>query len=443
LLGAYYPWAVVAFLIVLFASNFIDRIILGLLVAPIRADLHISDTQFSLLAGFAFATMYVCAGVFMGWLVDHWSRPLLIAGGCAIWSVMTAMCGAANSFWSLFACRVGVGVGEATLSPSAYSLISDFFARHKLARALSFYASGAVVGHGAGLLVGGSTILALADVHVNLPLLGQPRPWQLVFLAIGIPGLLLAALTPLIIKEPPRRFTATETSEEVTIKSTAAFIWKRRAIYLAVMFGVTASALFSYAASTWLPSVLTRVHHFNAGKAGIFLGLSALVLGLPGCLLSGWLADYFIARGRADGHIIVSKIYVAGLAVCIALVAFAPWPWLSLTMIAALGFFLFTWTGVPTALLQLLTPNRMRGQVSSIYLFLINIFGLGLGPTMVGLGNDYIFGRPNAVGYSLALVGAIGLIPSLVLWEFAGRRIRAEAAAGAFQVRADATSGAA
>ena len=432
-----------AFLILLFASNFIDRIILGLLVGPIRADLHISDTQFSLLAGFAFATMYVTAGLFMGWLVDHGSRRLIIAGGCAIWSVMTAMCGVANTFWGLFGCRVGVGVGEATLSPSAYSLISDFFARHKLARALSFYASGAVVGHGVGLLVGGSTILALADVHVDLPLVGQPRPWQLVFLAIGIPGLLLAALTPLIIQEPVRRFTSTELSGEVTIKSTAAFIWKRRAIYLAIMLGVTASALFSYAASTWLPSVLTRVHHFSAGRAGIFLGLSSLFLGLPGCLFSGWLADYFIARGRADGHIIVSKIYVGGLAVCGILVPFAPWPWLSLAMIAGLGFFLFTWTGVPTALLQLLTPNRMRGQVSSIYLFLINIIGLGLGPTMVGLSNDYLFVRPDGVGQSLALVGAIGLIPSLLLWEFAGRRIRAEAAAGAFQIDAAAKPGAA
>jgi MFS family permease len=436
LLGAYYSWAVVAFLIVLFASNFIDRIILGLLVAPIRADLHISDTQFSLLAGFSFATMYVTAGVFMGWLVDHGSRRLLIAGGCAVWSAMTALCGVASNFWSLFACRVGVGIGEATLSPSAYSLISDLFARNKLARALSFYASGAVVGHGVGLLVGGSTILALADVHIVLPYVGQPRPWQLVFLAIGVPGLLLAALTPLVIKEPVRRFTSTELSAQVTIKSTAAFIWRRRAVYLAVMFGVTASALFSYAASTWLPSVLIRVHHFNAGQAGIFLGLSSLILGLPGCLLSGWLADYFIARGRVDGHIIVSKIYVSGLAVCGILAPFAPWPWLSLTMIAGLGFFLFTWTGVPTALLQLMTPNRMRGQVSSIYLFLINIVGLGLGPTLVALGNDYIFARPDAVGRSLSLVGVVGLVSSLLLWEFAGRRIRAEAAEGMFQINA-------
>jgi MFS family permease len=116
------------------------------------------------------------------------------------------------------------------------------------------------------------------------------------------------------------------------------------------------------------------------------------------------------------------------------LAPFAPWPWLSLAMIAGLGFFLFTWTGVPTALLQLLTPNRMRGQVSSMYLFLINIVGLGLGPTLVGLGNDYVFVRPTAVGQSLALVGVIGLVPSLLLWEFVGRRIRADAAAGILQL---------
>jgi len=177
-LRRYYPWLVVAYLIVLYTSSFIDRTILGLLVEPIRADLNITDTQFGLVAGFSFALLYTLAGIPMGWIVDHGSRRMLIAGGCAVWSVMTAACGMVNTFWGLFAARVGVGVGEATLSPASYSLLSDFFARDKLARAMSFYSLGIPLGSGLALLIAGSVVAIVADLDVRLPVIGSPRPWQ-------------------------------------------------------------------------------------------------------------------------------------------------------------------------------------------------------------------------------------------------------------------------
>lgn len=427
-LRKYYPWLVVAYLIVLYTSSFIDRTILGLLVEPIRADLDITDTEFGLIAGFSFALLYTLAGIPMGWVVDHGSRRMLIAGGCAVWSLMTALCGLANSFWQLFAARVGVGVGEATLSPASYSLLSDLFARDKLARALSFYSLGIPLGSGLALLIGGSVVAVVADLQVDMPFVGGLRPWQIVFLLIGIPGLLLAALTPVIIKEPSRHNIAAEgvgVNEKPTIPATISYLWQRRGTYLTIFLGVSAGAAFSYAASTWMPATLIRVHQFSAAEAGIFLGSAMLALGIPGCIFAGWLADHLVARGRADGHLVVGKVYVTGMFVCGALGPLMPWPAVSLTLIAGLGFFSFTWTGVPTALLQIITPNRMRGQTSGIYLFVVNSVGLGLGPTAVGFFTDFTFGDETAVGKSLALVGLIALGLSYISLHFAARRIAA------------------
>jgi MFS family permease len=421
----YYPWIIVVFLIVLYSLSFVDRVTLSLLVGPIRKDLAISDTQFSVLAGFAFAIMYAVAGMPMGWIADHRSRRIVIAVGCALWSLMTALCGVVNGFWALFGARVGVGIGEATLTPAAYSLLSDLFPREKLARALSFYLIGIPLGSGLALLIGGSVVAAASHLTLEFPILGTPRPWQAVFLAIGLPGLLLAAATLFVIKEPPRKKIQIGAIDQdlPSISTTAAFLWQRRDIYSLLIGGVSCASLFSYAASTWIPATLIRVHGFSAGHAGMFLGTSIIVLGIPGCITSGAIADSLIKRGRVDGHIIVAKIYCVGIAICGVLGPIVPWRGLSLTLIAALGFFSFTWSGVPSAFLQIITPNRMRGQTSAIYIFAISVIGLGLGPTMVGLTTDHIFGHDNAVGKSLALVGAVFLGLALVQFQMLGHRV--------------------
>ena len=411
--GRYYPWVVLVLLIALYTSSFIDRSIFGLLVKPIRADLQISDTEYSLLAGFAFALLYTFAAIPMGWIVDNGSRRMLIAIGCAVWSLMTALCGVANSFGTLFAARVGVGIGEAVLSPAAYSLLSDLFPKEKLARALSLYSLGIPIGSGLALMIGGSVVGYFADMTPDLPLFGTPKPWQVVFLVIGIPGLILALLTPLIVREPPRKGTAT--AEHSNLPTVLRFMWRHRGIYITVIAGVTANAIGSYGAMTWMPTVLQRVHGFSAGDAGFYLGLSTLALGIPGTILSGWLADRLVMRGRGDGHILVGILYIVGVFICGFLAPIIPDRTASLTLIGGFGFFIFTWIGVPTALLQIVTPVRMRGQVSAIYLFSTGIFGIGVGPTAVGAATDYIFKSDAAVGKSLFLVGIVTLSVALVL----------------------------
>lgn len=198
-------WIVVGLLMVAYTSSFIDRQIMSLLVEPIRADLGITDTQFSLLAGLAFSIFYSVMGLPLGWLADRMSRRMIILVGMIAWSIMTALCGLATSFLALFIARVGVGIGEAALSPAAYSLISDYFPPERRARAISAYAMGPYLGSGLALIIGGQVIEAASRMGpFTIEGLGTFAPWQAVFFAVGLPGVIIALLF-LLIREPERR----------------------------------------------------------------------------------------------------------------------------------------------------------------------------------------------------------------------------------------------
>ena len=421
-----YPWLVVVFLILLYTSAYIDRSIFGLLVKPVRADLGINDTQYSLLAGFAFAVLYTTSAIPLGYVVDNGSRRMLIAVAAAFWSTMTALCGLANSFTGLFVARLGVGVGQAPLSPSSYSLLSHLFPKEKLGRALSFYHLGIPFGSGLALVIGGSLVDFFAQSTWSLPFAGEMKPWQMVFVAIGVPGLLLAAATPFVIKEPPRQTNAAGQIERPGLPTVLKYIWQHRGFYggffTAAAFGPVAFNAFAY----WMPTYLQRIHNYSASDAGLLLGTATVLLGIPGSLGAGWAADMLIGRGRRDGHLIVSGTYLVGCFVfgCIGPLIPAREP--AIVMVAALGFFNVTWAGVLTAALQIMTPVRMRGQVSAIYLFVAGIIGLGLGPTLVGLATDFVFHNDAAVGKSIALVGTVALVIGLAGVEVARRNFLKE-----------------
>jgi len=414
---AAYPWIVVLFLMLLYTSSYIDRMILNLLVKPIRADFAISDTRFSLLTGIAFIGVYTLAGIPLGRVVDRSSRRALIAAGVFIWSLMTAGCGLANSYWQLFAARIGVGIGEATLSPASYSLVSDYFSPARLGRALSVYTLGNPLGSGLALIIGGLVVKALSESGpLDLPLLGAAKPWQAVFLIVGLPGLALAALTLLVVREPARHETAAGQDRHADFPAVLRQLWDNRRIYGAIFLGLGIAQMPAYGANAWYPAFLQRVHGFTIAEAGLFLGLSTLILGTLGSIVAGWLADTLLAKGRTDGHLIVGLIYSAGLLVCLGGGTIIPDRSLSLVMVSATSFFANTWSGVNAAALQLVTPNRMRGQISALYLFAAALIAIGFGPTAVALATDYIFGRDNAVGSSLALNAVVFVtIGALVL----------------------------
>jgi MFS family permease len=415
--GTLYAWFIVVFLMVLYTSSFIDRTILSLLVKPIRADLHLTDTEFSYLTGLAFVVLYTTAGIPLGWVADRWSRRGLIAVGVALWSVMTASCGLANSFWRLFVSRAGVGIGEATLLPCSYSLISEYFPSERLARPLSVFALGIPIGSGLALMIGGSVIEAIGTIGpVDLPMLGVTKPWQSVFLIVGIPGLILALLAVLIIREGAHR-SERKVEKRPSFAAVFAYMWRHRGVYGTLALSLGCFAIFSYGANAWFPTYLQRVHGFTTGEAGLFLGSSTLVFGVLGSLTAGWFADRLTQRSRLDGLSVVGMGYALGLFVCGSLGPIVPLPWLSTTLLATAGFFSLTWLGVNTSILQTVTPRHMRSQVSAIHLFITNMIGLGLGPTAIAASTDYIFKRDQAVGFSLALVGTVSLaLGCLVLW---------------------------
>jgi MFS family permease len=413
--GTAYPWFVVLFLMVLLTSSFIDRTILSLLVKPIRQDLHLTDTEYSYLAGLSFVILYTTTGIPLGWLADRWSRRWLIAGGVALWSVMTASCGLAGSFWRLFASRVGVGIGEATLSPCSYALISELFPPERRARPLSVFTLGIPIGSGLALMIGGAVIEAISKVGpIDLPVVGVTRPWQSVFLIVGLPGLVLALLTLLIVRETPQRLLKTA-DEQPSFSAVLAYMGRHIGIYANLALSLGCFAIYGYGGTAWLAAYLQRVHGFSASQAGMFLGSSVLVLGVLGSVACGWFADRMVQGGRRDALSATGIPYAIGMVATASLGTVMPVPSLSLALVALQGFFSLTWAGVNIATLQTVTPPRMRGQVSATYLFFTNMIGLGIGPTAIAACTDHLFHRDSAVGWSISLVGTVAMVVAILI----------------------------
>jgi MFS family permease len=405
-------WLAMLVLALLYMSSYIDRTILGILVGPIKKDLGISDTQFSLLTGFAFVIFYTVAGIPMGWMVDRFNRRNIIVWGVSVWSIMTAACGLVSSYWGLFAARIGVGVGEATLSPATYSITTDLFDAKRLARALSVYSLGIPIGTALASIIGGAVVNSVgAGEVISLPIVGDTKPWQLVFFIVGLPGLILALMAHFLVKEPPRsKPKGGPKGDDVKLSSfgeTLSYLFSHKRAYAALFLGPALVNMFSFSVIAWYPAYLQRVHEMPIAQSGLFVGLSTITFGILGTVFSGWLADRFVTRGNLDGHMRVGMLYGLGIFVCGGLGPLMPVVAVSLALASFTMFFSNTWNGVSAAALQLVTPPQMRGQMSAIWLFFSNLVVMTFGPLMVALITDYVFGREDAVGYSLAMSATV------------------------------------
>src|SRR5579872_1301606 len=275
-----YAWYVAGVLTLMYVFSFIDRQIFSLIVAPLRRDLGITDTQVSVLQGFSFALFYTFCGIPLGRLADKYNRRGLIACGLVAWSAFTSMCGLAKSFGQMLFWRMGVGVGEAALSPAAYSIITDDFPKEKLATAISVYSMGIYIGSGLSFLLGGIVVrFASAKELWMLPLVGGVRPWQMIFLAVGIPGL-LATLLLLTIKEPLRR--GVTALNKASASESMAYIFKNKGTFLCHNAGFGLLSLVSYASAAWVPEFFRRVYHWDIPKIGLVYGSMVGVFGVLG-----------------------------------------------------------------------------------------------------------------------------------------------------------------
>lgn len=429
-----YAWYVVLILMVIYVFAFIDRQILSMMIVDLKEGLNLDrDWHAGFLMGPAFAIFYTLFGIPFGRLADSQNRRLIIAMGLGLWSLVTAGCGIARNFWQMLLMRIGVGVGEASLSPSAYSMIADYFPRERLGRAIAVYGMGIYLGSGLAYIIGGRAITYVRETAPwQLPVLGVVQPWQKVFFLVGLPGLLVVPLFLLTVREPLRRGLLRRNAQEGASQSVSIPLrevfrhmgqnWKTLVTH---NLGFALLAFSGLGTTAWLPEMFRRVHGWEAGQFGLIYGGIFASFGALGIFSGGYLADWLSRKGYRD-----SKIRVGFIA---AWIWFPPGILFPLLSDANSAMFVLVFavylTALPGALgaaaIQELMPNNMRGQASAIYLLVVNMMGLAMGPLVLALLTDYLFTEEaygvGGIRYSLlSLTVAAHLIATLLLWRCMG-----------------------
>jgi MFS family permease len=392
-------WVVTILLLIAFTFSFVDRQVLNLLVEPIRLDLQVTDTQISFLQGLAFAVTYILMSVPLGRMVDKYNRVGIMIGGVLVWSATTIACGLSKTYSQLLFARFGVGAGEAALSPAAWSVLADYFRPNKLALPISVYLMGPYLGAGLAMIAGAEVLDWSRDVEeVSLPIVGVVAPWQATFIAVGLPGVLIAGLLA-TIREPKRKGRLGALTDVPGWRAVLRYMWQRKKVYAALHLGVPFIVVMLYGLQGWTPTILLRVYGWDLADAGRIYGTLALVAGSAGVLTGPVLSRYLLGRGVLDA------VLGAGMAtLSLMTLPFQSSGEMALVSIGCASFFVTLPLALITTVMQEVTPNNMRGVVNGMYVVTTNVVGLALGPTLVAASTDYIFQDTMAVAKSLALV---------------------------------------
>ncbi len=400
--SAGYKRYVLVMLTLVYAFNFIDRQILVILQEPIKADMGLSDAQLGLLSGFTFAVIYVSAGIPIAFLADRSNRRNIIAVALAVWSGMTAISGLAQNYGQLLLARVGVGLGEAGGSPPAHSMISDYYPPEQRGTALSFYSAGIYIGILMGYAFGG----ILADAF----------GWRTAFMVVGLPGILLAVVLLLTVREPPRgRWDAVSREDhKPTFRETMALLRERPSFWF-IALGCALTSYVAYGNGNFLPSLLIRNHGMSVASVGLVLSLVAGLSGAVGTFLGGYLGDRL---GVNDKRWYVFVPVLGGL------MAFIPYFYVILSenttgvlvVLAGVSIVNSLYLGPSIAISHALVPPRMRAVTSAILFFVLNMIGLGLGPFLTGLASDLLLpvaGDQN-LRYAMVITACVGFLAILM-----------------------------
>lgn len=399
-----YAWYVVVVLLVAYAFAILDRTAIGLLVDPIRKDLRITDSQIGLLQGLAFALCYTTFGIPVGFAIDRWKRIPMLGIGVAVWSAATVACGAARSFGTLFLARVGVGIGEAAVTPGSGSLIADYFPPERRGRAFGVWMLGSSLGTGMASGFAALAIVAADWLHArNVAWAAPLKTWQITFFLIGAPGLIMALLLLFTVREPVRRGARVDVSG-LSLKPLMAVLSANRGAYVALMGGAVLNVTCIYASLGWMPSLFMRVHHWSPAKVGSVFAVIGLPIGMTGALVAGWTMSWLTGRGRKDAPILMTmghSLMTLGFGTAAVL---APRPEITLAL-NAMTSITSTWSyaAAMTGLNQI-TPNEMRGQIAALYTLFTGLVSMTLGSYLVGFLNDNLFHGPTGVQPSLATV---------------------------------------
>lgn len=400
------PAFVLAMLLVVYTFNFIDRQILGILAGPIKADLHLSDTQLGALGGFAFALLYSTMGVPLAWAADRMGRTPVIAASMAIWSAFTALCGLAGGYGAMFACRLGVGVGEAGGVAPSYALISDYFPPQRRARALAIYSLGIPLGSALGILFGGHIAAS-----VN---------WRAAFLTIGLAGLVFTPLFALLVRDPA---SAGGTKPAPPRLHDVLRILAAKPSFWFLSFGAGAGSMMGYGLAFWLPSLLRRSFGLGLVETAHFFGLLLLIGGSAGVLAGGWAADWLGRRSRAAYAMLPAITYTAGVPL-FAAGLFSPSASGAFALFLLPQALVYLWLGPVLTAVQHLVPAPMRATASASFLLINNLIGVGFGALSIGRLSDAL--TPHYGQDALRQAILIGLALYLVaagLMVLAGRHL--------------------
>jgi predicted MFS family arabinose efflux permease len=417
--SAGYRRYVLVLLLLVYIFNFVDRQILSVLLQSIKQEFSFSDTQLGLLGGIAFALFYSIVGFPMAWMADRFNRRNIMAISLGLWSLMTATCGLATGFVSLFLTRVGVGVGEAGGMPPSYSMIADYFPPERRATAMAVFGMGIPFGVLTGFLLGG---------WVN-----EFFGWRSAFMVVGIPGVLLALLVGITLREPPRGVFDKQQGPDAppSILATVRHLWVlpacRHLCLAASLYGLAA-----WGAGVWQPSFFMRIHHMSSGQAGTWLALVFGLSGATGAFLGGAVGDRLYQATQdvrwyawiSAGGVLVSIPFVF-------LVYLWPTPIPALLFLIIPTIFGHMYLGPVMALLLGIAGAQRRAVASAVYAFVLNLFSMGVGPLLVGLSSDHLQPRYGNAGlrYSILTLVVVATSWAAVHFLLAARTIRADLAA--------------
>lgn len=421
-------WTMVGLLTVAYVFSFIDRYVLGLLTEPIRADLGLTDFQFSLLLGPAFAIFYATMGLPLGWLADKRRRTWIVGAGVALWSAATVASGLAKNFGHMFLARMSIGVGEATLSPCAMSMISDSFPKERRAKPIAFYTMALSLGAGIASLLSAAVLQWAKTVEgIDLPLVGTVKPWQFTFFVVGFPGLILAVFF-FFLREPPRHgppagAVARAGAGRDNLLDMLRHVFGHAGLYLPFIAIFCYMTIIAYSQGFGAP-LFQRTFGWEPAKYATVNAIVLLATGPAAVNYAGWLSDRWTARGIDDAPVRIALIGVAIIIVTGVAAPLMPDPYLAMVFYGAntVGIAFVSAVGV-TALLNI-TPAGIKAQTVAFYYMCISMAGLFIGPPSIGLLNDFVFGT-EGIRYSMALVPALFGIPVLLAGPTVLRRYRA------------------
>ena len=411
--AAYYALGI---LTIVYSINFIDRQLLSILQESIKADLMLSDAQLGLLTGFAFAVFYTFAGLPIASLADRSNRRNIVAISLTIWSGMTAISGLAQNYWQLLAARIGVGIGEAGGSPPSHSMISDIFPPEKRASAIGFYSTGISIGILFGFLFGGW--------------LNEFFGWRVAFFVVGIPGVLLALVLYLTVPEPVRGLAENKASsvDNPSMMTVFKVLLSRRS-FLFMALGAAMNAFAGYGTANWVASFMIRTHQMPTGELGTWL---ALIIGLGGAIGvfgSGVLADNL---GKKDKRWYMwVPVYAAAISVPFQIATYwVDGPYAALMCMTIPSILANAYLGATIASVHGMVGLRMRAVSSALLFFILNIIGLGMGPTTVGLVSDSLVDQHDvdSLRYAMMYIVPSSMFISGALYVLASRYIREDLA---------------